>query len=1271
MMKYRTSRRCVGTSNNNSRTANDRPKITRQPQDIVVLRDDPAQMTCGTEGAKKVQWFHKGRPIKGDRATTSFSGSSQSGVLFFLSVATQDTGVYWCEAVSKTGQTTRSQNVTLSIAYLREEFLAAPSDIEVALGETAVLQCEPPEGVPTPTVAWFKEGQPVNVGSKVNRLRLQEGSSSNLVIQDVRSTDQGNYICKADNMVGSRETPAAKLIVKSKPVIVQRPEDTTVSDGNVVRLECSATGDPQPTIRWTHNDKDVKELASTFSSSTKVLSNRSGVSSTLEVINLRPDDQGEYLCEVSNNVGTVKASARVSIQSRPLFRQRPLDQRVALHSTAVLHCVAFGSPSPSIFWSREDSSEQERLMFPNNTYGRITVDIEGTLTVTDVTKEDEGFYVCSALSALGSITARAHLEISTLGDTPPPLISVLPVNQTVPEGESVTVHCKAEPASAGSSAPNIRWLFNEKEIDEEDDDRITVEDTSLTIQDPVSDDSGLYTCIAWGDGRETRRSASLKVLQVGQSRTAFARAPMPSRLPSAPTKPTISAIDDTSVSLAWEDSEEASSDDDDDDDDEDSVEEYSIEWFSPDLQSGWVIAADRIQERKYTVTGLRPETRYVFTVRARNNYGLGRTSPISKLVTTGGGTISYTESGQPLSKSHAELNSIEVKIRSAKAINSTAVNLDWAIIGDREYIEGYYIWFRDISAAEDKYSMVTIWGGKRNRFTLKDLNKFTRYDIFLVPFLKTLKGPPSNIKTVTTSEDAPSGSVRDISVNVANSTSVWVQWKAPLTHQQNGVLQGYKLILLGEVETANRNVLTNQTHFVFINLIDKMRYRLQILAFTSVGDGPPSHFVELSTDENYLKHLAADAKDKEPWLVLLLSAVLCFILITISLGILFFLCKRQRDLKAVTVSSVPVSKGGDANHLFASLNNPVGAQNWSQVYSCVDATKEKEVLYENKVMNILDGVKYCTEYTPLNLQREEGEYAEVGGQQKLNTFAGAFAGFPHGHAPTFPEPYASTTILANLPVNPGHQRLPESLLHGKSQPGRQSVRSIRSNCGGSNGLVHPPSPHELEGLLQARKSFSDASNNGDSSSFSTRSGRSSRSSGRARVSGRSRAHHQQQQHGVSHQIGTSGPKAMAMRNLDSVGFSAGGGGHSDSTSVSEDDSTGVHSWSRTSTGGRRRDEEPIYNCVPEEQQTTSDSLFRGGGSDGSEHNNSIVGSVDTGVVLSSGQGTASNSSRDDDIMVPKYSRSLCTPLSKKKVLDLVPEASLGLNDSCSTTSGIR
>lgn len=190
-------------------------------------------------------------------------------------------------------------------------------------------------------------------------------------------------------------------------------------------------------------------------------------------------------------------------------------------------------------------------------------------------------------------------------------------------------------------------------------------------------------------------------------------------------------------------------------DDEEDIEGYSVELFSPDLQQGWLVAADRIRVRKYTVTGLRPDTTYVFIVRARNSYGLGRTSPISKAIKTTASKAGHGYSNQQMGKAYSELNSVEVKIRNAKAINSTAVSLDWSVVGDREYIEGYYIWFREVSAvaAEDKYSMVTIWGGKRNRFILKDLNQFTRYDIFCVPFFKTLKGSPSNIKSVTTFED--------------------------------------------------------------------------------------------------------------------------------------------------------------------------------------------------------------------------------------------------------------------------------------------------------------------------------------------------------------------------------------------------------------------------------------------------------------------------------------------------------------------------------------
>lgn len=75
---------------------------------------------------------------------------------------------------------------------------------------------------------------------------------------------------------------------------------------------------------------------------------------------------------------------------------------------------------------------------------------------------------------------------------------------------------------------------------------------------------------------------------------------------------------------------------------------------------------------------------------------------------------------------------------------------------------------------------------------------------------------------------APSAPVTEISVNVVNTTSVWVQWKPPSPQHRNGVLLGYKLLLLGAIATTNQNVLTNSTNYVFVNLIDGMRYKLQV-----------------------------------------------------------------------------------------------------------------------------------------------------------------------------------------------------------------------------------------------------------------------------------------------------------------------------------------------------------------------------------------------------------------------------------------------------------
>lgn len=56
-------------------------------------------------------------------------------------------------------------NVPLFISDLREEFKASPANLFVSVGETAVLECNPPPGLPKPHVLWLKEGQTVSIYS--------------------------------------------------------------------------------------------------------------------------------------------------------------------------------------------------------------------------------------------------------------------------------------------------------------------------------------------------------------------------------------------------------------------------------------------------------------------------------------------------------------------------------------------------------------------------------------------------------------------------------------------------------------------------------------------------------------------------------------------------------------------------------------------------------------------------------------------------------------------------------------------------------------------------------------------------------------------------------------------------------------------------------------------------------------------------------------------------------------------------------------------------
>ena len=83
---------------------------------------------------------------------------------------------------------------------LRDDFRLSPKNTEVAIGDTAIMECRAPKGLPEPCIKWKKGGELVHANGRVT---INE--SGNLVIQSARQEDSGMFVCIAHNIAGERE----------------------------------------------------------------------------------------------------------------------------------------------------------------------------------------------------------------------------------------------------------------------------------------------------------------------------------------------------------------------------------------------------------------------------------------------------------------------------------------------------------------------------------------------------------------------------------------------------------------------------------------------------------------------------------------------------------------------------------------------------------------------------------------------------------------------------------------------------------------------------------------------------------------------------------------------------------------------------------------------------------------------------------------------------------------------------------------------------------
>ncbi|XP_058056254.1 protein sax-3 [Anopheles bellator] len=977
--------------------AHQNPRIIEHPIDTTVPRHDPATLNCKAEGipSPSIQWYKDGSPLK------IFQGSHRialpAGGLFFLKVVNSrresDAGVYWCEARNEEG-TARSQNATLQVAVLREEFRLEPQHTRVGQGETVLLECGPPKGVPEPTIAWRKNGQKLDVET-FKRIRIVDGG--NLAIQDVRLTDEGQYQCVAKNLVGVRESATAFLKVHVKPFLIRGPLDQTVVEGTSVTFQCRVGGDPMPDVLWRRTASGGNMPLERV----HILEDRS-----LRLEKVILDDEGEYSCEADNAVGAISATGTLTVHSPPHLAIRPVPQVVEAANDVSFECKSEGRPKPTTFWSIEGN---RTLIFPGLAFNRFesfnTQESLTVLTLSQTTKSDNGIVVvCSAVNSVGSISARARLTVISQDDRPPPIIILGPTNQTLPTKSIVEMPCKA----VGNPNPIISWYLDGNPVVSSDRIHMTENGTLLIRELEKSTDQGLYTCVASSRSGKSTWSAYLRLELATNPNVNFYRAPEPSAFPSAPGKPQIVNSTNNSVTISWLPSISSGASD---------LTGYLIEVFSNDISKGWLTVPYKISSTTYTYSGVLTNATYTFIVRAENDQGIGIPSLMSDPVTVGrvfndGQNINLSEAQATLSSNQA------VKLLEANATDATSVRLVWDI-ENGQYVEGFYIYSRKMKSNGTYHTLTVLHGGGASACTINGLEKYTEYEFFLIPFFKTIQGRPSNSRIASTLEDVPSSSPVNMEALLLNTSSVYLKWDPPVKESINGKLKHYHIIIRGYDAHNISKVLTNMTvegeapKLLLANLSAGVTYSVSIAASTKVGIGPYSipsilrldpHTKRL--DRGYtrypINHDYSHDILTQTWFIILLGSIIAIIVFLLGAIVIF------RRIQLMKHSSLNNMHG---NHAIGTLRkfptlplNPngvwidPGGGVWRQAS---DVTKEAITDYTQVSSAPTLPLPDYERLSPLNMP----DYAEVAGCSSFKNDLGQTPCYDNYGA------YASTTLV--------------------------------------------------------------------------------------------------------------------------------------------------------------------------------------------------------------------------------------------------------------------
>lgn len=178
---------------------------------------------------------------------------------------------------------------------------------------------------------------------------------------------------------------------------------------------------------------------------------------------------------------------------------------------------------------------------------------------------------------------------------------------------------------------------------------------------------------------------------------------------------------------------------------------------------------------------------------------------------------------------------------------ATSVTLTWDS-GNSEPVSYYGIQYR-AAGAEGPFQEVD--GVSMTRYSIGGLSPFSEYAFRVLAVNSIGRGPPSEAVRARTGEQAPSSPPRRVQARMLSASTMLVQWEPP--EEPNGLVRGYRVYYTPDSRRPLSAWHKHNTDAGLLttvgSLLPGITYSLRVLAFTAVGDGPPSPAIQVKTQQ--------------------------------------------------------------------------------------------------------------------------------------------------------------------------------------------------------------------------------------------------------------------------------------------------------------------------------------------------------------------------------------------------------------------------------------